>query len=85
MGEDAFILYKISFHYYCLVGTVVVIAVGLIVSYLTGFQDPETVDDRLLVSFVKKYGNSREKDTQHPSEKEMLNMKKIEKSRRNSH
>ncbi|XP_063227295.1 sodium-coupled monocarboxylate transporter 1-like [Bacillus rossius redtenbacheri] len=75
-GDDAFPIYKISFHYYCLVGTATVLVVGLAVSYFTGFTDPNSVDARLLVPFVKKYGHSREADAQDPSEKILLNLEK---------
>ncbi|XP_041466145.1 sodium-coupled monocarboxylate transporter 1-like [Lytechinus variegatus] len=40
-------LYHISFLYYGLIGTIVCIITAMIVSYLTGFQDPELIDNRL--------------------------------------
>ncbi|XP_063957351.1 sodium-coupled monocarboxylate transporter 1-like isoform X1 [Lytechinus pictus] len=40
-------LYHISFLYYGLIGSIVCIITSMIVSYLTGFQDPELIDNRL--------------------------------------
>ncbi|XP_063227309.1 sodium-coupled monocarboxylate transporter 1-like [Bacillus rossius redtenbacheri] len=72
MGEDAFALYRISFHYYCLVGTAVTVVVGLAVSWCSGLQCARTVDSRLLVSFMKQRGHARPRGALHPSETEML-------------
>nr|CAD7397406.1 unnamed protein product [Timema poppensis] len=74
MGDDAFIVYKISFHYYCMIGTIIAITVGMVVSYFTGFQNPKEVDSRLLVPFMQKYGSSYQEAPTEPLEKELMTM-----------
>nr|CAD7570053.1 unnamed protein product [Timema californicum] len=74
MGDDAFIVYKISIHYYCMIGTIITITLGMVVSYFTGFQNPKEVDSRLLVPFMQKYGSSYQEAPTEPLEKELMDM-----------
>lgn len=46
--DDVFPLFKVSFHFYTVVGTLVVIVVGLVASFLTGAQDPASIDPDLI-------------------------------------
>ncbi|GLH07141.1 Putative sodium-dependent multivitamin transporter, partial [Gryllus bimaculatus] len=46
--SDVFGLYRISYLWYTLVGCLVSVLVGLIVSFATGANDPQKVDPRLL-------------------------------------
>nr|CAD7402664.1 unnamed protein product [Timema cristinae] len=71
MGDDAFFIFKISFLYYTMVGTIINIIVCMVVSYFTGFQNPKEVDSRLLVPFMQKYGSAYQEAPTEPLEKEM--------------
>ena len=46
--EDTFFLYRVSYYYYTLLGALITVGVGLVVSFLTGPQDPRTVSRALL-------------------------------------
>ena len=43
-GEDVFPLYKLSYLWYSSIGCISCIIIGLIVSAITGFQDPEKLN-----------------------------------------
>lgn len=45
---DTFVLYRVSYYYYTLLGAGIVVVVGLAVSFLTGPQDPRTMNRDLL-------------------------------------
>lgn len=45
---DTFMLYRLSYYYYTLIGALIVVVVGVAVSFLTGPQDPRTVNQSLL-------------------------------------
>lgn len=53
--EGLFPLYKISFYLYTFFGTFVTIIVGLIVSFLTGAQDPATIDPDLITPILHRW------------------------------
>ncbi|KAJ8955547.1 hypothetical protein NQ318_001377 [Aromia moschata] len=57
--DETFMIYRLSYLWYTLVGTFITIFVGLLVSYITKFQDPRDVDPRLLAPFVRKFVKSR--------------------------
>ncbi|KAJ9598389.1 hypothetical protein L9F63_010911, partial [Diploptera punctata] len=54
-GDDVFILYRISFMYYTVIGLVIVIVVGSVVSYFT--KPPEIVKMNTVVftPLLRKY------------------------------
>lgn len=52
-----FVLYRISYLWYSLIGFVLTLLIGLLVSYLTGFEDPQNVDTDLLSPPVRDYLN----------------------------
>ncbi|BES94953.1 Sodium:solute symporter family [Nesidiocoris tenuis] len=52
---DVFWVLRLSYLYYTLIGTMVVLLVGNIVSYLTGPTDVKTLNKDLLAPFVQKY------------------------------
>nr|CAI5832745.1 unnamed protein product [Callosobruchus analis] len=58
MNEDASI-YSISYLWYTLIGVIMAISVGIIVSFLTTSQDQSRVDPKLLAPFIRKYVNSK--------------------------
>ncbi|XP_005099895.2 sodium-dependent multivitamin transporter [Aplysia californica] len=47
--EGVYRLYTLSYLYYTIVGTVTVVVIGLIVSFLTGYTRPSKVDPRLIL------------------------------------
>lgn len=53
--EEPFVLYRIAFYYFVLIGTLFVIVVGLIVSFITGPRDPSEMNAKLFVPFIHKF------------------------------
>lgn len=47
-------IYRMSYLWYCLIGTLVALIVGLIVSFMTKPLNPKDVDPKLLAPFVRK-------------------------------
>lgn len=64
-------IYRMSYLWYCLIGTSVALTVGLIVSFLTKPLNPKDVDPKLLAPFVRRllgtsnYPNQPEDDIIH--------------------
>lgn len=52
-------IYHISYLYYTLMGSLIVIITSFILSFFFGFDDPTEVDPRLLAPFLRKYINSK--------------------------
>uniref|UniRef100_A0A6P7EZC1 Sodium-coupled monocarboxylate transporter 1-like n=1 Tax=Diabrotica virgifera virgifera TaxID=50390 RepID=A0A6P7EZC1_DIAVI len=52
--DEQYMIYRLSYLYYCMIGTFVAMFVGLIVSALTTPNDPRDVDPQLLAPFVRK-------------------------------
>jgi solute carrier family 5 (sodium-coupled monocarboxylate transporter), member 8/12 len=48
-------IYEISYLYYTLVGSVIVVISAFIYSFIFGFQDPKEVDAKLLAPIIRKY------------------------------
>nr|CAD7588289.1 unnamed protein product [Timema genevievae] len=71
-NSEVFILYRVSFMLYSVVGTLLVLIVGLLVSWVTGFTDPDLLDQKLIVPFMKKFVGRRLKDRIRPEEKVLL-------------
>ncbi|XP_069699580.1 sodium-coupled monocarboxylate transporter 1-like [Periplaneta americana] len=57
--DDVFILYRISFLYYTLTGTIIMIIVGLLVSWMTEAPDLEKMNPALFTPIVRKYVEKR--------------------------
>ncbi|KAJ8955548.1 hypothetical protein NQ318_001378 [Aromia moschata] len=57
--DERFMIYRLSYLWYTLIGTFVATFVGLLVSSFTKLQDPRDVDPRLLAPFVRKLIKSR--------------------------
>lgn len=53
-------LYRISYLWYTLVGTIVAVTIGVIASFLYRPNDPHDVDQELLAPFVRKFIKPRE-------------------------
>nr|CAD7412927.1 unnamed protein product [Timema cristinae] len=71
-NSEVFILYRVSFMLYSVVGTLLVLIVGLLVSWVTGLTDPDLLDQRLIVPFMKKFVGKRLNDRIRPEEKVLL-------------
>lgn len=52
-------IYRMSYLWYCLIGTFVALTVGLIVSFLTKPLKPKDVDPKLLAPFVRRLIGNR--------------------------
>ena len=53
--EEAFYLLKISYIWYTLIGALIVLVVGTIVSLITGPQDPDQLDPKLVYPFMRRW------------------------------
>ncbi|CAH1183376.1 unnamed protein product [Phaedon cochleariae] len=53
-ADEQFMIYRLSYLWYCLIGVLVSMVVGLSVSFLTKPTDPRDVDPKLLAPFVRK-------------------------------
>lgn len=53
--EDTFMLYRLSYYYYTLLGAAIVLVVGVAVSLLTGPLDPRTVNRDLLSPAIHSF------------------------------
>nr|CAD7588290.1 unnamed protein product [Timema genevievae] len=71
--DEPFILYRISYLLYSVVGAFVVLIIGLLVSWASGFTDPQQVDSRLIVPFMKRFAKQEIKVPIKPESKELLN------------
>lgn len=60
-GDQEKHIYHISYLYYCLLGSTIVVVTSFLLSFIFGFQDSTEVDARLLAPFMRKFINSKEK------------------------
>lgn len=60
-------IYHISYLYYTLMGSTIVVVTSLVLSCIFGFQDPTEVDPRLLAPFLRKFINSKSNKQQFMS------------------
>ncbi|XP_054287715.1 sodium-coupled monocarboxylate transporter 1-like [Macrosteles quadrilineatus] len=67
------IIFKISYMYYCMVGTLIVIVVGLLVSYLTTPQDLLSLDPNLFSPPVRRFLPQRGRDQPAKEEYTLVN------------
>lgn len=71
-------LYKISYLYYPVIGSLTVVIVALIVSRWTGMNKPRDVDPELLSPVIRKYCTREKKEKNYYDDEgglEMLNIK----------
>lgn len=54
LPEEPFILYKLAFFYYPVVGLLITLSVGLAVSYATGPTDINKIDPLLLIPYFRR-------------------------------
>lgn len=52
--DDVFPLYRLSYHWVAPIGTLVVLVVGGIVTWVTGAQDPSSIDKNLLSPVIHR-------------------------------
>lgn len=52
--ESEFAIYHISYLWYTLFGALITIAVSVIVSFISGFNDPRKMDAKLFAPFIRK-------------------------------
>ncbi|CAG9860798.1 unnamed protein product [Phyllotreta striolata] len=52
--DEQFMIYRLSYLWYCLIGTFVAMFIGLLVSMVTKPTDPRDIDPKLLAPFVRK-------------------------------
>ncbi|PNF32535.1 Sodium-coupled monocarboxylate transporter 2 [Cryptotermes secundus] len=74
--DDVFVLYRVSFMYYTLMGIIVVFVVGSVVSLLTEPPDRRNTDPALFAPFMRKYVkemNTKRYGTTEPAEEELMN------------
>ncbi|XP_019882565.2 sodium-coupled monocarboxylate transporter 1-like isoform X1 [Camponotus floridanus] len=75
-GEEPWALYRLSYLWYTMTGTLMTITVGLIVTLITS-QNVEKLDPMLLAPFMRKYLKTLSKDV--PSEEFQIKIVKSEK------
>ncbi|KAJ9575570.1 hypothetical protein L9F63_007578, partial [Diploptera punctata] len=75
-NEEVFILYKLSFLYYSLIGIVIVLVIGTIVSYFTEQPEEKQMDPILFTPIIRKFMERRQDyECTESAEKEFLNYK----------
>lgn len=52
--DNVFPLYRLSYHWVAPIGTLVVLVVGGIVTWITGAQDPSSIDKNLLSPVIHR-------------------------------
>ncbi|XP_014260294.1 sodium-coupled monocarboxylate transporter 2-like isoform X2 [Cimex lectularius] len=57
--RDTLWVLQISYLYYTLIGMVIALVVGMVVSYLTGFNDPKKMDKNLFAPAIQRFINSK--------------------------
>lgn len=59
--DDEKHFYELSYLYYALLGSSMVVIIAFLLSFIFGFQDPTEVDPRLLAPFMRKFIKSKSK------------------------
>lgn len=54
-SEEVFLLYRISYMWYTVLGVGSTLVVGLVVSFLTGARNPKEVDPMLLTPVIHRF------------------------------
>ncbi|GLV37860.1 uncharacterized protein CBL_06438 [Carabus blaptoides fortunei] len=68
-NDEVFFLYRISYLWYSFIGFTVTILIGMVISFITGAQNPKDVDNELLSPPIRKLIDSLSTST-----KEILNL-----------
>lgn len=68
--EEVFVLYRVSFMYYTMMGMIIVFVVGIIVSLLTESPDRENMDPVLFTPLLRKYVMKKDME---PAAQELMN------------
>ncbi|XP_045471431.1 sodium-coupled monocarboxylate transporter 1 [Harmonia axyridis] len=55
IGDPIFVLYRISYIWYSMIGFLITVIMGLLASYATGSEGSGGIDERLLTPIVKNY------------------------------
>lgn len=50
-------IYQISYLYYTFIGTILVLFIAMILTFIFGFENVNNIDERLLAPIMRKYGN----------------------------
>lgn len=53
--DNVFPLYRLSYHWVAPIGTLVVLVIGGLVTWITGARDPSTIDKNLLSPVIHRY------------------------------
>nr|XP_023015899.1 sodium-coupled monocarboxylate transporter 1-like isoform X2 [Leptinotarsa decemlineata] len=53
--DEQFMIYRLSYMWYCLLGMFIAMFIGLVVSFLTKPLDPRDVDPKLLAPFIRRW------------------------------
>ncbi|XP_074030971.1 sodium-coupled monocarboxylate transporter 1 isoform X3 [Leptinotarsa decemlineata] len=53
--DEQFMIYRLSYMWYCLLGMLIAMIIGLVVSFLTKPLDPRDVDPKLLAPFIRRW------------------------------
>ncbi|XP_069699549.1 sodium-coupled monocarboxylate transporter 2-like isoform X5 [Periplaneta americana] len=75
--DEAFVLFRISYWYYGVVGSFTVIIVGMLISAITGLQNPRKLNIVLIAPFLRNYvtrGSEAEEEVVELTEKDLLTM-----------
>ncbi|KAJ9575557.1 hypothetical protein L9F63_007565, partial [Diploptera punctata] len=75
LDEDVFVLFRVSFMYYTMMGTFILIVVAVVVSLLTEADDPKIMNPDLYAPFLRNYVMRLRKEAgaDESAEREMLN------------
>lgn len=78
--DDVFQICKLSYAYYCMVGVLVGLFVGLVVSFLTKRQDLKTMNPDLIAPCMRRFLPFKTEATEAPEEDKLLktNIVKLE-------
>ena len=70
-------IYHISYLYYILVGSVLVIVISVILSFFMGFQDPRSVNRKLIAPFMRRHIHFEKVDTEEEPKNEKESVVKV--------
>lgn len=70
--ESVPLIYQVSYMYYCAVGTVIGLSVGIVVSLLTGSQDLTKLNPDLLVPQMRRFLPKKQQITPLPEEHKLI-------------
>lgn len=80
--DTVFMAYKISYMYFCMVGTLLGVAVGLITTLLTGSNNVSKLNPDLVAPPIRRFLNSYKEKPNKPEEHKLV--PKVEDTKRRS-